>query len=77
MEKVADARGEADINPSLRLIGQMMKMLWNSAYGKSITNFLKHEKVKIVSEDKYNKIIKMGGYKSHENLYEGFEFNFF
>lgn len=44
--------------------------------GKSITNFLKHEKVKIVSEDKYNKNIRMNGYKSHEDLYEGFEFHF-
>jgi hypothetical protein len=62
MEKVADARREADINPNHKLIGQMMTLLGNSAYGKSITNLLKHEKVKIVSEDKYNKIIKMSGY---------------
>ena len=37
---------------------------------------LKHEKVKIVSSDKYNKNIRMNGYKSHEDLYEGFEFHF-
>ena len=76
MEKVADARRKADSNPNHKLIGQMMKLLGNSAYGKSITNFLKHDKVKIVSEDKYNKNIRMNGYKSHEDLYEGFEFHF-
>ena len=41
MEKVADARRMADSNPNHKLIGQMMKLLGNSAYGKSITNFLK------------------------------------
>ena len=60
-----------DSNPNHKLIGQMMKLLGNSAYGKSIINFLKHEKVKILSEDKYNKNIRMSGYKSHEDLYKG------
>jgi hypothetical protein len=51
-----------------------MKLIGNSSNGKCITNFLKHEKVKIISFDKYNKNIRMNGYKSHEDLYEGFEF---
>ena len=76
MEQVADERRAGDTNPNYKLRGDMMKLIGNSSYGKCITNFLKHEKVKIVSSDKYSKNIRMNGYKSHEDLYEGFEFRF-
>lgn len=76
MDKVSNERRAGDANPNYKLRGEMMKLIGNSSYGKCITNFLKHEKVKIVSSDKYNKSIRLNGYKSHEDLNEGFEFRF-
>ena len=60
-----------------KLRGEMMKLMGNSSYGKCITNFLNHETVKIVSEDKYNKNVRrVKDYIDHQDLNEGYEFRF-
>ena len=59
-----------------KLRGEMMKLIGNSSYGKCITNFLKHESVRIVPESKYAKNVRRNNYKSHEDLIDGYEFRF-
>jgi hypothetical protein len=44
------------------------------SYGKCITNFTKHESVKIVTKSQYPKYIAKNTYKSHEDLVDGYEF---
>ena len=53
-----------------------MKLIGNSSYGTCITNFLKHETVKIVTEDNYNKNIRRNNNVGHQDLNQGFEFRF-
>lgn len=76
VEEVSDARraGDRDVNYKVR--GEMMKLMGNSSYGKCFTNFVKHERVKIVPENKYDRNVLKNAYKSHEDLIEGFEFRF-
>ena len=54
----------------------MMKLMGNSSYGKCITNFMKHETTKIVSEKDYARNVIKNNYKSHEDLLDGYEFHF-
>jgi hypothetical protein len=72
---VSNARRAVDKSTHYKLIGEMMKLIGNSAYGKCLTNFEKHETVKIVSETAYNENIRRNNYKSHEYLIEGYEFH--
>ncbi len=58
MERVSNERRAGDVNTAYKLRGEMMKLIGNSSYGKCITNFLKHETVKIVSEENYQKNIE-------------------
>jgi hypothetical protein len=54
-----------------------MKLMGNSSYGKCITNFLKHETVKIVSQTNYNtNVRRVKDYIDHQDLNEGYEFRF-
>jgi hypothetical protein len=76
VNKVSDARRQGDVSQEYKLIGEMMKLIGNSAYGKTLTNFLKHERVSIVSEDKFAKNAKLINYKTHQDLYQGYEFRF-
>jgi hypothetical protein len=73
---VSDARRKGDSNKDYKLIGEMMKLIGNSAYGKCLTNFLKHESVSIVPDEKYAKNVRKINYKSHQDLVEGYEFRF-
>jgi hypothetical protein len=57
MQQVTEARRKGDVAPEYRLRGEMMKLLGNASYGKCITNFAKHESVKIVTESQYPKYI--------------------
>jgi hypothetical protein len=75
-EKVSNARRQGDKNKSHKLRGEMMKLLGNASYGKCITNFLKHEIVKIVREDQYDRYIRKSNYKSHQDSLDGYEFQF-
>ena len=75
-DAVSDARRKGDKNKDYKLIGEMMKLLGNSSYGKCITNILNHETVKIVSEQNYDKNIRRNIYKTHEDLDDGYEFRF-
>lgn len=75
-DAVSNARREGDANENYKLKGEMMKLIGNSAYGKCITNILKHETVKIVSKKNYGKNLRRNNYKSHEDLNEGYEFRF-
>ncbi|CAF3781378.1 unnamed protein product [Rotaria socialis] len=75
VDTVSNARRAGDKSTDYKLIGEMMKLIGNSAYGKCLTNFEKHETVKIVSETAYNKNIRRNNYKSHEDLIEGYEFH--
>jgi hypothetical protein len=76
VDEVSSARRKGDISPEYKLRGEMLKLIGNASYGKCITNFLKHETVKIVPEEKYNKNIIRNNYKSHEDLVDGYEFRF-
>jgi hypothetical protein len=76
MEQISNERRAGDIDKAYKLRGEMMKLMGNSSYGKCITNFLKHEKVKIVNEDCYTNNIRRNNYIGHEDLNEGFEFRF-
>ena len=75
-EQVSRERRAGDANPDHKVRGEMMKLNGNSSYGKCITNFLKHETVKIVTEDNYNKNIRRNNYIGHQDLNQGFEFRF-
>ena len=74
MQQVTEARRKGDVAPEYKLRGEMMKLLGNASYGKCITNFAKHESVKIVTESQYPKYIAKNTYKSHEDLVDGYEF---
>jgi hypothetical protein len=74
MQQVTEARRKGDVAPEYKLKGEMMKLLGNASYGKCITNFTKHESVKIVTESQYPKYIAKNTYKSHEDLVDGYEF---
>jgi hypothetical protein len=76
-EQVSEARRMGDTNPDYKLRGEMMKMMGNSSYGKCITNLLKHESVKIVSEANYNKNVRrVKDYIDHQDLNHGYAFRF-
>jgi hypothetical protein len=75
-EQVSRERRAGDANPDHKVRGEMMKLIGNSSYGKFITNFLKHETVKIVTEDNYNKNVRRNNYIGHQDLNQGFEFRF-
>lgn len=76
-EQVSNERRAGDTSPDYKLRGEMMKLMGNSSYGKCITNFLKHETVKIVSQHNYNKNIRrVKDYIDHQDLVDGFEFRF-
>ena len=75
-ENVSNARRQGDKCNDYKLIGDMMKLLGNSSYGKTITNFLKHDTVKIVSNTNYDKNLRKNTYKTHEDLINGYEFSF-
>ena len=62
--------------PTTKVRGEIMKLIGNSSYGTCITNFLKHETVKIVTEDNYNKNIRRNNNVGHQDLNQGFEFRF-
>jgi hypothetical protein len=62
VQHVSNARRMGDKSEEYKLIGEMMKLMANSSVGKTITNFLKHEK----TEDKFNKNLKSPDYKHHE-----------
>ncbi|OAJ38589.1 hypothetical protein BDEG_22497 [Batrachochytrium dendrobatidis JEL423] len=55
---------------------EMMKLMGNSSYGKCITDFLKHETVKIVTGDNYIKNIRRNNYIEHQDMNKGCEFRF-
>jgi hypothetical protein len=57
-DQVSNERRTGDASPDYKLRGEMMKLMGNSSYGKCITNFLKHETVKIVAEDKTTRMLE-------------------
>jgi hypothetical protein len=75
-KQVSRERRAGDANHDHKIRGEMMKLIGNSSYSKCITNFLKHETVKIVTEDNYNKNIRRINYVGHQDLKQGFEFRF-
>ncbi|OAJ32745.1 hypothetical protein BDEG_28630 [Batrachochytrium dendrobatidis JEL423] len=73
-EQVSNERRVRDTSPGYKLRGEMMKLMGNSSYGKSITNFLKHETAKIVTGDNYIKNIRRNNYIEHQDMNKGCEF---
>ena len=49
-ESVSTARRNGDVDPEKAIIGDTMKLLGNSAYGKTVTNVDKHRDVKYCTE---------------------------
>ncbi|EGF79444.1 hypothetical protein BATDEDRAFT_25791 [Batrachochytrium dendrobatidis JAM81] len=76
LQKCSNERRARDTNPNHKLRGDMMKLIGNAPYGKYIMNFLKHETVKIVGQDTYNKNVRRNNYLGHQDLVEGYEFRF-
>ncbi|EGF80262.1 hypothetical protein BATDEDRAFT_25157 [Batrachochytrium dendrobatidis JAM81] len=72
----SNERRARDTNPNHKLRGDIMKLIGNAPYGKCIMNFLKHETVKIVGQDTYNKNVRRNNYLGHQDLVEGYEFRF-
>ncbi|KAG3141463.1 hypothetical protein C6341_g19734 [Phytophthora cactorum] len=52
MEAVSDARREGDVDKSKAMIAKMMKLVGNSAFGRSGMNMSKHKEIKCESDDK-------------------------
>ncbi|KAG2872183.1 hypothetical protein PC118_g24197 [Phytophthora cactorum] len=52
MEAVSNARREDDVDKSKAMIAEMMKLVGNSAFGRSGTDMSKHKEVKYESNDK-------------------------
>ena len=75
-EAVSEARRQGDKCSKYKLKGEMMKLIGNSSYGKTITDFMKHQTVKIVSENDYDKNVMKNTYISHQDLINGYEFTF-
>ena len=50
-EAVSNARRAGDSDPSKAIIAEMMKLVGNSSYGKTITNKERHRQVKFCDED--------------------------
>ena len=50
-EAVSDARREGDADPAKAIIADTMKLLENSAYGKTVTNQEKHLDVRVCGSD--------------------------
>ncbi len=73
-DNVSDARRAGDTNPDLAIIADTMKLLGNSAYGKTVTNKEKHLDVKYVDSDQAKELINDKRFKAvneiNENLYE-------
>ncbi len=49
--RVSQARRDGDSDPNKAIIADTMKLLGNSAYGKTVTDQLKHVKVCVCHED--------------------------
>ena len=49
-EKVSNARREGDQNPDKAIIAEIMKLLGNSSYGKTLTNISNHTDVTFVND---------------------------
>ncbi|EGF76807.1 hypothetical protein BATDEDRAFT_28304 [Batrachochytrium dendrobatidis JAM81] len=76
-QQVSNERRAGDTSPDYKLRGEMMKLMEKSSYGKCITDFLKHETVKIVGPNNYNKNVRrVKDYIGHQDLVDGFEFRF-
>ncbi len=76
-EQVSNERRAGDTSPDYKLRGEMMKLMGNSSYCKCITDFLKHETVKIVGPNNYNKNVRrVKDHIGHQDLVDGFEFRF-
>ncbi|OAJ39748.1 hypothetical protein BDEG_23574 [Batrachochytrium dendrobatidis JEL423] len=76
-QQVSNERRAGDTSPDYKLRGEMMKLMGKSSYGKCITDFLKHETVKIVGPNNYNKNVRrVKDYIGHQDLVDGFEFRF-
>ena len=56
-DRVTEARRQGDADPSKALIGETMKLLGNSGYGKTITNQDRHVEVKICDVKKTRKLL--------------------
>ena len=76
VEQVSNDRRAGDKDKAYKLRGEMMKLMGNSSYGKCITNFLKHETVKIVDDISYTKNIRRNNYIGHQDLHDWIRVSF-
>ena len=65
---VSNARRDAEIDPTLEIIGETMKLFGNSAYGKVITNILSHGKVSYATRNTVYNYINHPSFKDLEEL---------
>ncbi len=56
-ERVTEARRAGDRDPSQKLVGDTMKLIGNSAYGKTVTNKDKFVNLKVTNDDKAAELV--------------------
>ena len=56
-EKVSEARREGDQDPDKTIIAEIMKLLGNSSYGKTLTNISNHTDVTFVNDTDAQKLV--------------------
>ena len=55
VEEVSDARRAGDVNEDMAIIGETMKLVGNSLYGRTVMDKGKHTTTTFCSRDKANK----------------------
>ena len=74
-EAVSNARRDGDVDTSKGIIADTMKLLGNSAYGKTVTNQEKHMQVQVAhSDETASRLVNLPNFRAlhtlDENLYE-------
>ncbi|TYZ65581.1 hypothetical protein PybrP1_000619 [[Pythium] brassicae (nom. inval.)] len=74
MDKVSDARRAGDVDKSKAMVAEMMKLIGNSAFGRSGMDKRKHKQVMYVSGDeKIKSITEKNNFNGFDELNESYE----
>lgn len=70
-EAVSDARRAGDIDTSNAILADTMKLLGNSAHGKTVTNQEKHRNVKICTDTNASQAVNDPHFRALHNISDG------
>ncbi|GFR89461.1 hypothetical protein ElyMa_000794400, partial [Elysia marginata] len=70
-ERVSNARRIGDSDPSKTVLAETYKLLGNSAYGKTLTNIMKHRNIKYVRAEDVSKLVNDPRFNSMVELEDG------